>query len=823
MCGDRMILLKSKKDFQIIRNLRFQMQKILIILTIFLISSLSAFGLNSLAENEWGNPYIGYAINPNDAPLVFEASFNNQSMFIPFSIPKSGYISKIKVMYGAVELDAGQDVFKLCIDKAGTIRHNSAYWDSATCNFLYSELANTTNAGTGKWEPNLGKYIGLGSPYYNRGEELILGLTVKINDANGIGVYTQSSQRIGDEFQTLFLHPMLPKFETDEILQSKAEGNTFSQEPYWYSTALGYSYCTSCDFATAYSYNPFIDICMKQTVSSDEYCYSLYTRMTEVCLEVPTGGFGSHQGHGEYFYYDNDDSAINTFYFGTSFDGDWNRNHSEILFEFYRLNSDLSLNTILHQEKFKFNTSTYAYTENYGSANFTMMPLHLSSPINIEENTYYGYTIKAKVGLGCCTDCLDVISTYDSFDTGGWQGDSAGTLINTSGVFSTSSPNSDAVFKLNLTSPVYDDYEDSQTPVFTNCINSPRSDCLFYDDMSYVNLYNLSLSGYIWNPELWTIGNELLYNNYDITKFNAIGHEFEVTDYDYNSVFFDYIIKAESGTTPPTMDRSLNPDNFTYLMYQFYTFCNKALLNEFVLIFIADSNETGSTSNSYMNLYDVSSGDLRPFGTYLITNGEEVTIHGEIFLNEKFYQISLLGSSSFNMFNEVGHNVVFPMPLDTTCTPDTFRIIRDSTFIEDDNYISIDTISFWGSTSIVSDAGTPDDYEFEYGNETLQDNALIEGAVGEILHNLAFTLGFKSNAGKLLFWLLLILVLCIIGSYNIKARSTQGFLIGFTIIFGVVIGWYFKFLPPVLFAFLILIVSIVGAIFISKLSHSGGK
>lgn len=139
---------------------------------------------------------------------------------------------------------------------------------------------------------------------------------------------------------------------------------------------------------------------------------------------------------------------------------------------------------------------------------------------------------------------------------------------------------------------------------------------------------------------------------------------------------------------------------------------------------------------------------------------------------------------------------------------------RDSTQV--DGFVGIDRIYYYGQVTQTGD----DDFIFEHQNETLRNESLIKTDLDEDLHNMANTLGFRSVGMQILFWILLSGALIMMFVSEFEDKQAKTIIIFFGVVLMVAVGWYIKFIPTILFMFIIFVIAVFGALAIQRLLSS---
>jgi len=409
----------------------------------------------SLEENQWGQPYVGYDASPND--ILVYASTSNHTVYIPFTMPKTGYISQIKWLTGSLD-NPGTDTF------IGAVDHVALYKPQLSSLADYYLETTSSNPQPAQVVINFTPFLGLGAVSYPKEDNLYIIIS---GSANSNLMYAQANTFILDKLENELdyaLSPILPMFyDTNRLIDktfSTGDRVSCSYSSYWNGTDWIDYRSPDTD---GICYVPFVEVCIRQSPTGEDFCYSLSTRADTSCLEVPTGGFGSANHIGNYFKYTEDNSSVNAFYPAISVGSNFDRNSSAILLRFYELDDTLNVTSVLYEKRYNLSDSAYSYMDGYSSkSNITFLEMPIYSPFNINHDQYYAYTIKAIQGFSCCTDCLHAQYIYDTFgvaeDRGGWMGTEVGGFFNRTEVddqYHVIQDYFDFSWYLNLSSPVY--------------------------------------------------------------------------------------------------------------------------------------------------------------------------------------------------------------------------------------------------------------------------------------------------------------------------------------------------------------------------------
>ena len=357
---------------------------------------------------------------------------------------------------------------------------------------------------------------------------------------------------------------------------------------------------------------------------------------------------------------------------------------------------------------------------------------------------------------------------------------------------------------------VYQNIVESPLEVIAeDVLTCPVANCLFYDDFSDNDLsdYTGGESGYISDENLYFLSGKIdsFLNN------NLISHT-------YKKVVG--ILELEFNETSPTPSELNEPNR---LILALSTYCgdigtgdSTGIAQTYNIVVIRDDDFTLSENRSVSNVYIFSEGNPKLLGSVVIENGDDLIIKSSF--DENTYLSSINFLTSKDIADEFIPSVSFSHDYFSNCNEiGSFTIERrDSVSLE--GYVGIRRIFYYGE-EIIKDE---DDFIFTNLNETSVNDSIIKANVEEYLHAGANTLGFRSTEGKFGFWILIMFffVLAIYQSDSNESYKKYGaglFLISF-----IILGWYFKFVPTIVFAFMIFIVSLIGALIYQK-TFTGGN
>ena len=750
----------------------------MILFFIILVLSYSVYAIEyPMALNEWGNPHF---VDEQDSTQQFTQQY---IVCYPFVALHSGYIHSV---YSYItDVGVGE---RLMISISDNIPYTLPSRSGALSYFITSSgspyIFNDELSITEQYDNDYHKNF-----FFPQGEELFICF---------------SMEDVGDDARINFHY--LNNYPMDISQVSSIIPNWDTTSRMTYNTLWGIPVNSTVKMVWDIPTEKWIlenqdriathiKICQRETLITDDSeikCYYPYSYVGSQSYINAGRLDATDYSRGEWFKWDfNDNSVENVdvwLYGSTSY-----VNSSTMKFTFVETDQYGNITSVLYHATDILHTAEDSSYEGKW-CNFSF------PSINLIENHYYAWLIGCQIGCGGATTLnMGLTSTTDS----GFFGDDARIITNAStGITSFASQN-DLTFKLTLSNLVNYISESSIDTDF--CINSPFSNCLFYDDFLYSDSYDLSLREYTGNHNTFFIEDTKLYAFANQSIFNNIEHELEVTDYIFNNIESIYTFNINEQITPLEMD--WDNESTQYIIYKIRNMCDNVLSNQIQLQFFRYQNYTISDRETLVNVYVFELGKSRLIGTFPFNNGDNFDVIQKFDFQNKKGFIQIYKKSVIDDFT-----INYDYNLDSICKINKFSIIRDGEFITDDDFISIDSIAYNG----IKDSYTEEEYEFLYGNQTGQDDAIVEGEIGELINNMAFTLGFKTVASKFFFWLIMIIILSLLISQANVSSSIKGFAVGTVIITGLIIGWYFKLVPTVIFALLIFIVSIIGAFLYHK-------
>lgn len=349
----------------------------------------------------------------------------------------------------------------------------------------------------------------------------------------------------------------------------------------------------------------------------------------------------------------------------------------------------------------------------------------------------------------------------------------------------------------------------TQEPMILNC---PVGNCIFYDDYTYIQNYNLSQADYyIGTEDFVTTGDGYVWGNAS-GNIQIMYYDFEESTGDYDII--NNLVKFQINATYPTPPQLIDD----FVAYRISTLCDTNIPVYTYNIFITlDYDFWNNVNDTLVNIYSVKNSELVTLGTLIVDNGDYFIITNQINKITQTGTLNIIRKIDV-LENDLG-SLDYKIGLDAQCSNITGFVIHRRDNLESiTDFLKIDKIFYYGDY-----VQTEEGYVYETTNETNINDSLIKTNIDDMLHNASFTLGFRSNGMKMFFWLLIIVGLIMIVVSADVPSTIKPFIIGFILIMGIVIGWYIKFIPTGVFSLIIFIIALVGAIVLQRLFSSSGS
>lgn len=364
----------------------------------------------------------------------------------------------------------------------------------------------------------------------------------------------------------------------------------------------------------------------------------------------------------------------------------------------------------------------------------------------------------------------------------------------------------------------FDYFNNLSQEVYINTPECSETNCLFSDKFNVNTLQN----GWIRNTNVTIVNNSQLFFNPSTLTNPIIYHTFFNNDV-YNSVYYYLTFKLNYFDLPQSMNLSLNQNNG--YIYSTDLICDNSNLSVYNLKMYVYGNVNNPLETDFY-VFTNNNNFINPIGTYTVNNGDTVVFR---FLYSKVTQKFLISeqSSSYPLFSinrlyDFGNILMDAHDFQNECDKFSGVVLQRA------DYNSNLTIYDIGIDNVLIQGNQPanteiNQYPFVYENQTTLNESLIKTDVGETLQNIAFSIGFKTTATKILFWfmIMLLLIFLVLVKGNDLGSIGKTVLISFIIILGIILGWYLGFIPTVILVFLIFCIAVLGAILIQKLISGG--
>lgn len=340
----------------------------------------------------------------------------------------------------------------------------------------------------------------------------------------------------------------------------------------------------------------------------------------------------------------------------------------------------------------------------------------------------------------------------------------------------------------------------------------PIANCLYYDDFNYDDGSNLVSQNYGGFPTQAIVYDSKLY-------FNSTFYPY-LPEISYNLI--DNVYDTITGVTQFRVNFSETP---VELQEDYLVFFNTVQCEDTGTVFMwnvylfQDLQWSLSNNRTVANIYYIEDGKLRLLGTFTIDNGDYFSVKDRYDLNNGVAYLDIIKEADVEdgFLPENTFSAELNFQCDKMISFEFGR--RDVEHQSLDYFVGVDKKFYYGG----KDDLTSDTLDFEYTNATTQANAIIKTEISEEVHNMAFTLGFKTEKTKLAFWFLLTFFFVAIllkssAPSQAKTLGTSGIFI-----FMMIIGFYWKFINVVVFTFMIFVVSVIGALVYTRLLKDGGS
>ena len=365
-------------------------------------------------------------------------------------------------------------------------------------------------------------------------------------------------------------------------------------------------------------------------------------------------------------------------------------------------------------------------------------------------------------------------------------------------------------------------YEGLATPIpdysdISDAILCPVDNCLFYENFNYEQGYNLQENNWNYYTQTTNFWDEkYMYYNLSISENkyiekSFIAHDDKIIEGLITFKTNDFIIPDEYNTKFNGFEVSLEciddgqAGTFTVKTFDFAV--------------LKDVGFTSSENNSLVNIYTYENGYLKAKGTMEVKPNDFV--HTKYIIDydqQKIYFFVL--QDYLSIYDYDRDNYIFSTDFNVPCNEIANLGVNyiDGGITNTTPYFMLDTIIFYGTPE------SGDYLVYDYFNESDRLNeseAIVEKDAGDIINNVAQTLGFKSDGSRILFWFVIIFIFSLAIAHTDLPPIAKGFAIPIIFIGMFIIGWKFGFIPNSLFIFLIFIIALIGAFVYQRLVNSG--
>lgn len=339
--------------------------------------------------------------------------------------------------------------------------------------------------------------------------------------------------------------------------------------------------------------------------------------------------------------------------------------------------------------------------------------------------------------------------------------------------------------------------------------NCPSAGCLYYDDFQY------TFYDYLGKYAYESVSSSSLYQPYTRESKLYLNETFLQHDFIPNTA------TAISGTVKFIInDSSPNPIDFDKPIYYYFGIsCNKSselgvYENPFFfnVYFMRDDNYTLSENKSVMIVYS----NNKVLGSYINNGGDIIVIDFDYdrTVNTAYFKISQKFTDNFKFTLADSDDFIVKTDSCNGFTGIEMGMIENDYSKAQSEYIGIDLVYVYDDS--VSSQNPI------FSNITVNDS-IIKGNVDDKIKDMAYTLGFRTKSGKLFFWLIIMFVFMAF-LFNSNAPSSAK-IIGAPIV-GIgflVLGFYLGFIDTIVFAFIILVIAILGALVVQRIFTGSGS
>ena len=446
----------------------------------------------------------------------------------------------------------------------------------------------------------------------------------------------------------------------------------------------------------------------------------------------------------------------------------------------------------------------------YNMFNYTMLRPSLNAGgwfLPTESNCFVNDGAWHDVHLNYISDGANLINTLVYID--GVECEDYAKAYAIGGAFTQDEINFQAIATFNVSFDDIKVYDGLYIPLQSfdsEILNCPIGNCIYYDDFKYLDNYDLSAVDYYEDTENFVVEDGFLWGN--VSDGNGAKYlKYDFTTDTTNYYIIHNVVKFNINETFPTPPVLYNGEN--YVSYEFIVLCDGNIPAYNYQVFLTHDEDYWDNENgSLINVYFVHENGYQQIGTLMIENGGYFIIETEFNKPLQYVDLSYIAGLS-TLPVDYSQSVDFSFSPSAQCDDITgFQIGRRDYTSNVTNFLKVDKIFFYGD---VLDS-EPVYFYSSTSNATSLNDSLIKVNVDDMLHKASDSLGFRSVGGKMLFWFLILLFL---GITTFRSGVPDGIRTPLIIVAGILgffIGWYLKFIPTSIFAFVVFVICLAGAV-----------
>jgi hypothetical protein len=332
----------------------------------------------------------------------------------------------------------------------------------------------------------------------------------------------------------------------------------------------------------------------------------------------------------------------------------------------------------------------------------------------------------------------------------------------------------------------------------------PFPNCVFYDNFDY------PINATKWFYPI--IANLQVTNIDDIMYFGNSGYN-NIETYDFEDYSDDLDIVIDFNLNATDITPSYLKNTPIQLQMDFKCEDSGEIVNSLIVTVTRNDAFTGAANKSIIGFYDLEGSDLTSIGQIKYNNGETSRIRIEYsFTDDKLYYN--IFNTELSYWSRLSNNGFLSRDMVEDCSRiETIYFNRLDSSNFNYGYFGVDTIAAYTDKNSFSEIMS--DYYGDDFNTSAIDNKTV--SIDDILQNAASGFGFSSAGGKLLFWLI-IMVLCTgLAMLFIKTDGIIKAFIGAIVFIGMfIVGWSMSFISTSVFAFIILVAAIIIGFFVKS-------